>query len=46
MHILVVRLRYVLQYHKTGTQKFIGPEPSLGVSRQKINNKIKRWVDK
>ena len=26
-------------------QKFVGPEPSLGVSRQNIKNKIKRWVD-
>jgi hypothetical protein len=26
-------------------QKFIGPEPSLGVSRQNIKNKIKLWVD-
>jgi hypothetical protein len=25
-------------------QKFIGPEPSQGVSRQNIKNKIKRWV--
>ena len=27
------------------TQRFIGPEPSLAVSRQNINNKINRWVD-
>jgi len=27
------------------TQKFIRPEPSLGVSRQNFNNKIKHWVD-
>jgi hypothetical protein len=27
------------------TQKFTGPEPSLAVSRQNINNKIKGWVD-
>jgi hypothetical protein len=26
-------------------QTFIGPEPSLWVSRQNINNKIKHWVD-
>ena len=26
-------------------QKFIGPGPSLGVSRQNVKNKIKRWVD-
>ena len=26
-------------------QKFIGPEQSLGVSRQKIKNKTKLWVD-
>jgi hypothetical protein len=25
-------------------QKFVGPEPFLGVSRQNIKNKIKRWV--
>jgi hypothetical protein len=25
--------------------KFVGPEPSLGVSRQNINNKMKLWVD-
>jgi len=45
MHILAVRLRCVLQDHKTDTQKFTGPEPSLGDSRQNINNRIKRWVD-
>jgi len=45
MHILAFRLRYALQYHKTDIQKFIGPGPSLGVSGQNINNKIKRWVD-
>ena len=27
------------------TQKFIGPVPSLGISRWNINNKIKCWVD-
>jgi ribonuclease HI len=27
-------------------QKFLRPEPSLGVSRQNIQRKIKRWVDK
>jgi len=27
------------------TQKFIGPEPSLGVSRKNSNNNIKQWVD-
>jgi hypothetical protein len=27
------------------TQKFIGPEQSLGDSMQDINNKIKWWVD-
>ena len=26
-------------------QKFIGPEPSLEVSRQNIKDKIKRWLD-
>jgi hypothetical protein len=26
-------------------KKFMKPEPSLGVSRQNIKNKIKRWVD-
>jgi hypothetical protein len=26
-------------------QKFVGPEPSLGVSRQNIRNKIIGWVD-
>ena len=26
-------------------QKFVGPEPSLGVSRQNIRNRIKSWVD-
>jgi len=26
-------------------QKFIGPEPSQGVSRQNVRNKIKHWVD-
>jgi hypothetical protein len=26
-------------------QKFVRPEPSLGVSRQNIKNKIKSWVD-
>ena len=29
----------------SSTQQFIGPEPSLGVSRQNINVKIKCWVD-
>ena len=29
----------------SSTQKFIGPEPFLGVSSQNIKNKIKRWVD-
>jgi len=29
----------------SSTKRFIGPEPSLGVSRQNINNNIKRWVD-
>jgi hypothetical protein len=27
------------------TQKFVGPVPSLAISRQNINTKIKRWVD-
>jgi hypothetical protein len=27
-------------------QKFVRPEPSLGVSRQNIKNKKKSWVDK
>jgi len=27
-------------------QKFIGAEPSLGVSRQNIKDEIKRWVEK
>ena len=27
------------------TQTFVGPEPSLGVSRHNINNNIKHWVD-
>ena len=26
-------------------QKFVGPEPFLGVSRQNIRRKIKRWMD-
>jgi len=26
-------------------QKSIGPEPSQGVSRQNIRNKIKHWMD-
>jgi len=26
-------------------QKFVGPEPSLGVSRKNIKSEIKRWVD-
>jgi len=26
-------------------QTFVGPEPSLGVSRQNIKNKIKIWVE-
>ena len=26
-------------------QKFIGPEPSLGVSRQSIRRKIRHWLD-
>ena len=26
-------------------QKFVGPEPSPGVSRQNIRRKIKRWMD-
>jgi hypothetical protein len=26
-------------------QKFIGPEPYLGVFRQNIRNKIKHWVN-
>ena len=26
-------------------QKFVGPMPSLGVSRQNIRRKIKRWMD-
>jgi hypothetical protein len=26
-------------------QKFVGPEPSQGVCRQNIRNKIKHWVD-
>jgi len=26
-------------------QRFVGPEPSLGVSRQNIRRKIKRWMD-
>jgi hypothetical protein len=26
-------------------QKFVGPEPSMGVSRHNIRNEIKRWVD-
>jgi len=26
-------------------QKFVGPEPLLGVSRQNIRRKIKRWKD-
>jgi len=26
-------------------QKSVGPEPSLGVSRQNIRKPIKRWVD-
>ena len=26
-------------------QKFVGPEPSLGVARQNIRNKIEHWVD-
>jgi hypothetical protein len=29
----------------SSTQTFIGPEPSRGVSRRNIKNKIKRWVD-
>ena len=29
----------------SSTQQFIGPETSVGVSRQNINNKIKHWVD-
>jgi ribonuclease HI len=27
-------------------QRFVGPEPFLGVSRQTIIGKMKRWVDK
>ena len=27
------------------TQQFVGPEPSLGVSKQNIKNMIKRWVE-
>ena len=26
-------------------QKFVGPDPSLGVSRQNIRRKIKSWID-
>ena len=26
-------------------QKFVGPELALGVSKQNMRNKIKRWVD-
>jgi hypothetical protein len=27
-------------------QRFVGPEPFLGVSRQNIRLKMKRWMDK
>ena len=27
-------------------QRFVGPEPFLGVSRQTIRRKIKRWMEK
>ena len=26
-------------------QRFVGPEPSVGVSRQNIRRKIKRWIE-
>jgi hypothetical protein len=26
-------------------QQFVGPEPLLGVSRQNIRRKIKRWME-
>jgi len=29
----------------SSVQKFVGPEPFLGVSRQNIRRKIKRWID-
>ena len=25
--------------------QFVGPEPTLGISRQNIRQKIKRWID-
>jgi len=43
---------YSMQYNADeltweGTvQQFVGPEPALGVSRQNIKKKIKRWKDK
>jgi len=27
-------------------QRFVGPEPFLGVSRQNIRQKMKRWMEK
>jgi hypothetical protein len=27
-------------------QQFVGPEPFLGVSRQNIRRKMKRWMEK
>jgi hypothetical protein len=29
----------------SSVQRYVGHEPFLGVSRQKIRRKIKRWVD-
>jgi hypothetical protein len=31
---------------ESSVQKFVGPQLSLGVSRQNIKRKIKRWMDK
>jgi len=28
----------------SSVQKFVGPEPALGVSRQNIRRKISRWL--
>jgi len=45
-HARVLRNEIANKLARDGSvQKLVGPEPFLGVSRQNIRRKIKRWMD-
>jgi hypothetical protein len=46
-HVGVRGNKIVDELARSGSvQRFVGPEPFLGVSRQNIRRKMKRWMEK